>query len=265
MPCWFHMYYGFFLLHTLQRSWLSLSHPNIDLASALITSPSGVAQSLFTAFHVLNGWGYPAVAWDLLCCRPRCLLHPLLPVTSIPAGASLQRAPWHILLGAGSPPCPPWLFPMHSLSADEFLSPSWLCCRSTSPSSPTGISLAPACQFLCCCLFSPHTLMITDTASCYFFLVEEPWIRENQIISAPRGPAMHLTDLKWIFCMWFSAQQAEVVGGNNGSESPAGKLAAWVMCEWQVWSKGDLACSDLAQEVGLYSLVSSYWEREGEK
>lgn len=59
-----------------------------------------------------------------------------------------------------------------------------------------------------------------------FFLVGEPGIRENGIIFAPWGLAIHLTDLKGVFCMRFSAQQVDVVGGNSGFVSLVWKLTA---------------------------------------
>lgn len=133
------------------------------------------------------------------------------PTTSFSQWASLWRTPWHILTPETLSHIY-WLFLMHFPSADEFLMPLWLCCRITSPSAPLGISLAPACWFLCCCMLSPQILMITDSLLVFFlitdillllfffFLVEEPWMRENQIISAAQELA---TDLKWFFACDF--------------------------------------------------------------
>lgn len=181
------------------------------------------------------------------------------PTTSFSQWASLWRTPWHILTPETLSHIY-WLFLMHFPSADEFLMPLWLCCRITSPSAPLGISLAPACWFLCCCMLSPQILMITDSLLVFFLITDILLLlffffsggralnegKSNYFCSSGVG---HRPEV--IFCMWFSVQWVRVVGGSSISVSLIGKLAAWVMCEWQLWSKGDLACLELAQKVGF--------------
>lgn len=88
-----------------------------------------------------------------------------------------------------------------------------------------------------------------------FFLLGQLGIRENQIIFTAWVLATYLRDLKWIFCMWFSAQQVDMVGGSSTFIFLVWKFAAWIMCEWQVWGKEDLACSAVAHEVGCVFLL----------
>lgn len=116
-------------------------------------------------------------------------------------------------------------------------------------------------------LLSLPILMITDTDSClfFFFLLGQSRIRKNKIIFTAWVWATYLRDLKWIFCMWFSAQQVDMVGGNSVFILLDWKLAAWIMCEWQVWSKEDLPCSAVAHEVGCIFLLLVLKKRRQKK
>lgn len=164
----------------LQRLHFSASPANINLASALIISLLGVTIRRLPC----DKWF--RVSWHGVWLQPPppraaepspSLCSPTPPPQT---RATLQRASWHILCLQALPHLS-WLFLMHSLGADYFSMPSWLCYGITSPSSPLGISLAPAHCAACLCLqardFSlllhlhvlpPQTLMIIDTNSCFF-------------------------------------------------------------------------------------------------
>lgn len=121
--------------------------------------------------------------------------------------AALQRAPWHILCPQALPQLS-WLF----LSFIHSVQISFECQDGSAmglllPAPHRGFpwllpTVLPVClqardfsRLLHLRVLPPQTLMIIDTNS-WFFLVEKPRIRENQIIFASLVLAMHLTDLK---------------------------------------------------------------------
>jgi len=189
------------------------------------------------------------------------------PTTSFSQWASLWRTPWHILTPETLSHIY-WLFLMHFPSADEFLMPLWLCCRITSPSAPLGISLAPACWFLCCCMLSPQILMITDSLLVFFLITDIllllffffwwrslEWGKIKLFLQLRGWPQTWSEFLHVIFC---------AVGQGGGWKQH------FCVPDWETCSLGYVRVAALKQrrsglpgahsEGGLYFLVSSSWE-----
>lgn len=207
---------------------------------------------------------------------PPSFLCSLTPLSQ--ASGTLQSTPWHILSPGPFSIFPGCFWCSHSVhisfqcqvgSAIGSHLPAfcqgfpWLL-PTVLPVTASGKRLLTSAPPLTFVSTNTHNYWYRPTFG-FFLLLGQPGIRENQIIFTAWVLAMHLRDLKWIFCMWFSAQQVDMVGGNSIFIFLFWKLAAWVTCEWQVWSKEDLPCSAVAHEVGCIFLLLVLKKRRQKK